>query len=105
MSQSADHFVHAFAEDLVQRAGLQLEGTARDRYLAQLEQAVHQRLGVAAFERLGEERVQTVVKDFLHGAPTQQLTGTLQQSFGSQNDFIEKELAAFAEEFLHAVHA
>jgi hypothetical protein len=101
----SDAFVHTFADSLVDRSGLQLAQPVKERYVTQLEQAIHQRLGIATCERLGEERMQHFVKDFLEGTPTQQLTRTLRDSFGMQSRFIEQELTAFAAEFLQAVRS
>lgn len=101
----ADSFVHAFAEELLERADLHrsLDVQTQQRYVAELERAIHQRLGVAAFERLGEQEIQDVVKDFLHGASSEQLTTMLKSNMNPPSNFIEKELEAFSAEFLEAV--
>lgn len=101
--RNTDDFVRAFAEGLVDRAGLGLASPAKERYVTELEQAIHQRLGVATCERLGEDRVQNVVKQFLHGEPTEDLEQELHQSTGQNSHFIQRELTAFAVEFLQAV--
>lgn len=98
----ADSFVRAFAEGLLERSGLTLVSPARERTVADLERAIHERLGVAAFERLGEQRIQEVVKEFLHGAPQQELIVLLQKESGASSRFVEEELQTFAVEFLAA---
>lgn len=102
---SADSFVHDFAKSLLQRADLQLDENSEQRYVEELERAIHQRLGVAAFEQLGEQHIQDVVKDFLHGASSEELVHSLKTHTNPPADFVEQELQAFSAEFLEAVRA
>jgi len=99
----SEEFLSAFALGLLRRAGLKLAPVAERRYVSEIEQAVQQRLGIAAFERLGEVRVQAAAGELLNGEESKQTIEQLQQLLSNDDSFVQRELTQFAEEFLQTV--